>query len=126
MVELILAVEPLEEEALHEAPEEGDTEGGAEGGDPEAHRARAQPLDDLIGGVRAEHVEGAVSEVEHAQDAEDERQPGGDEKEEHGGGEAADGLGEDEGQIRPGGREPQPRPPSMGEVLTLSPPRGEG
>ena len=40
-----------------------------------------------------------MGEVEHAQYAEDQREPGGDEEKEHGGGEAAQRLGEDEGGV---------------------------
>ena len=55
-----------------------------------------EPLHELVGAVGAQHVEGAVGEVEHAQHAEDEGEPGGDEEQEHRGGEAAQRLGEDE------------------------------
>src|SRR6266567_1878260 len=99
LVQLLLAVETLEEEALDDAAEEGDPRGCPQRGYPEGDGARAQPLNDLIGRVRAQHVEGAVGEVEHAKNAEDEREAGRDEKEEHRRGEAAQGLREGEGEV---------------------------
>src|SRR5712691_5023238 len=99
LVQLLLAVETLEEEALDDAAEEGDRRGRPQRGQPEGDGARPQPLHDLIGGVRAQHVEGAVSEVEHAKDAEDEREARRDEKEEHRRGEAAQRLREGEREV---------------------------
>ena len=88
-----------EQEALDESAEDGDREGRAEGGDPESPGPRPQPLDELVGGVGAQHVEGPVGEVQHAQDAEDEREPRRDQEEKHGGRQAGKALREDERRI---------------------------
>ena len=101
LVQLLLAVEVAEEEALDDR-RRGRRRPRA------APRAASQkrpgpvpdPLHELVGAVGAEHVEGPVGEVEHAQHAEDEREPGGDEEQEHGGGEAAQRLREDERRDR--------------------------
>src|SRR5712691_5952278 len=99
LVELLLSIEALEEEALHNSAEEGDPRGCPQGSHPEGDRARPEPLHDLVGGVRAQHVEGAVGEVEHAEDAEDERQARGDEEEKHRRGQSAERLREDEREV---------------------------
>ena len=94
------AVEMAEEEALDQPAQDGHRGGGAEGGQPEPPAPVADPLHELEGRVGPEHVEGAVREVQHPQHAEDQRQPGGDEEQEHRRREAADRLREDEGKVR--------------------------
>ena len=105
LVELFLAVEMAKEEALDQPTERGDEQCAAERGEPEAPARDAQPLHQLERRVRAQHVERAVREVEHAQHAEDQRQPGRDQEQEHRGREAADALGEDKRWI---GQRPNP------------------
>ena len=55
--------------------------------------------DELPGEVGADHVEGAVREIEHPQHAEDQRQARRDQEQEHRGGQAADELPEEEGRL---------------------------
>ena len=64
---------------------------------PEAERA-VEPLGQRVGHIGAEHVEGAVGEVHDAGDAEDDRQPAGDEEQRRRAGEAGQELGEEEAQ----------------------------
>jgi len=95
LVELLLAVEVPEEHALDHAAQQRDAEGRAERGDPEEPRARPEPQHRLVRQIGAQHVEGAVREVEHAQHPEDQRQARRDQEQEHRGREAAQALRED-------------------------------
>ena len=96
LVQLLAAVEMAQQQPLDHAAEQRDRERGAEHREPEIARDRAEPLRDLPRHVGAEHVETAVREVEHAQHAEDQRQAGRHDEQEHRGGEAAQTLREQE------------------------------
>src|ERR1700685_1805365 len=56
-----------------------------------------QPLHRLPGEIGAEHVEGAMREIDHAHDSKYQRQSRGDQKQKHGGGQAAHELAEQKG-----------------------------
>jgi len=100
LVELLLAVEVAEQHALDDAAQQRDPEGRAEGGDPEEARARPEPQHRLVRQIRAQHVEGAVREVQDAQHPEDQRQARRDQKQKHGSREAAQALREDKRRVR--------------------------
>jgi hypothetical protein len=73
---VVPAVEAAHEHVLKQEP-------GREGQRrPAEHREReaARPGRDPVREIGAQHVEGAVREVDHAQDAEHERQPGRDQE----------------------------------------------
>ena len=70
-------------------PSSATASGRAQRGQPEAARRPARATARSARRVGAQHVEGAVREVEHAQHAEDQRQARGDEEQEHRGGQAA-------------------------------------
>ena len=74
--EVVAAIEALDEDLLEQEPDrEGDRDAARER-KPEAAGIGGDP----IGEVGAEHVEGAVGEVDDAEDAEHERQPARDEE----------------------------------------------
>jgi len=88
-----------EEHALDDAAQQRDPEGRAEGGEPEATRARPEPQHRLVRQIRAQHVEGAVREVQDAQHPEDQGQARRDQEQEHRGREAAQALREDKRRV---------------------------
>ena len=82
------AIDPAHEHALEDQAENRGAGGAAQ------HRQR-EAAGELIGRHReigAEHVEGAVAEIDHLEHAENQRQPDGDEKQQHADDEAAGGL----------------------------------
>ena len=96
LIELLAAIEMAQQQPLHHAAEDRDRERRAEHREPEASREPAEPERDLPRHVGAEHVEAAVRKIEHAQHAEDQREPGRHDEQEHRGGEAAEELREQE------------------------------
>ena len=100
--QLRLVVDATQQRHLDERAERGDGEASHERRRPEADRA-ARALDAAVGDISAEHIEGAVREIDDARHAENDRQSAGDEKQRAGAGEAGDELDEVEGQERSGG-----------------------
>ena len=82
-----------QEEPLHDEPDRADRQGAQKETRPES---RPQVPEDGEGAVRPQHVEAAVGEVQHPEDAEDQRQPAGHEPDEHPAGQS----GEDHVDVR--------------------------
>ena len=101
---MLLVVDVLEEAALDDDRHDRKPEAGSGDAQPEI----AGPfLGDGINDIGAEHVEGAMREVDDAQDAEDQRQAGGDDEQVH---RLREGIHElDEGEGRVGQQSRQPR-----------------
>ena len=78
--ELRRRVDPAQEQALDQRARRGDRHRRQHDAGPEAPVAPAEPLDGRPREVRAQHVQRAVREVDHAGDAEDQRQPRGHEE----------------------------------------------
>ena len=97
LVELLAAVEIAEQQALDERAEERHAERRGEHRRPEpAPGTGCSHCTDLPGEIGADHVERAVREIEHAHDAEHQRQARGDQEQEHRRGEPAHELAEQE------------------------------
>ena len=90
----VLAVDAADEQALeHEADERGRRARAQDG-----QRVAAGELEDGQREIGAEHVEGAVGEIDDLQHAEDQRQPGGDQEQQHADDQAARRLGDNAGR----------------------------
>ena len=83
-----------EEEALHEEPDRSDDKDGEERSGEQARRPRRHG----VGDVDAEHVEGAVRDVDDPHHAERQRETAGDQKEQRGGEESVKRLNDEIGQ----------------------------
>ena len=84
------AVDPAQEHGLDERASRRDERRGRRDARPEADRWRERH-----GGIHAQHVKRAVREVDDARDAEDQRQPGGDQEQRRSVGQAVQELQQD-------------------------------
>ena len=119
LVELGRAVDAAEQQDLDQTAQHRDHDRRERGrARVEGRRPAGQRRGERVGQVGGEHVEGAVGEVDDARDAEDQREPGRDEEEEHRVGEAAQELDEEEGHDAVAPHHGSPHP-------ALSPEAGE-
>ena len=100
LIEFFALVHIAEQEALHDAAEDGDAERGDHHRAQEADRRPPENKGHVPGDVGADHVEGAVGEVDDLQDPEDQRQARRDEEQEHRGGQARAQLAEQEDGVQ--------------------------
>ena len=96
LIKFFTPVETTEQEAFDQRAQQCDCERRGEHGEPEAAGSGSQDVNELPCEVGADHIEGAMRKIENAQDAENQRQTGGDKKQEHRRGKTAEKLAEQE------------------------------
>jgi hypothetical protein len=97
----VLAVDPADEQALENEPDERRRDTSAQNG----QRVAAGELENREREIRAQHVERAVGEIDDFQNAENQRQPGRDQKQQHADDQAAGRLRHQAGGRGEAGRE---------------------
>ena len=91
----------IERVAPDQRPQDDDLQGGAEHGDDDERREQRQPEipgrhHDDDADIGAEHEQFAMREIDHVHDAEDQRQAGSDQRQDHAGDDAIDRLNQNE------------------------------
>ena len=97
-------VNAFQQQHLDRCADQADQERREEDGAPESERAAGERRDERVGDERAQHVKGAVREVDDARDAEDQREARGDQEQRRRAGEAVQELSEKGGEGHARGR----------------------